>query len=63
MHLDDLVILEIGGATEDRDTAWPDRLCDRKHECGCRERKCEKEEQHYMRNNWPGVAYCQASHA
>lgn len=41
--LDDLGILEIDGATEAGDTAWPGRLCDRKHKYGCRE-----EEQQYM---------------
>lgn len=40
--LDDLGILEIDGATEERDAAWPGRLCCRKHKCGCREMKCER---------------------
>lgn len=40
--MDHLGILEIDGATEERDTAWPGRLCCRKHKCGCREMKCER---------------------
>lgn len=62
--LDGLGLLEVDDVTEERDTAWPGMSHGRKHKCGCRERKSEKkEEQQHIRENCPGVAYCQALHA